>query len=215
MRKSIIAAYAALSLVSVPAQAQTAAAGAASSSSSSASSAASSTSGAAATGGNASAGVVNNINNPRQWVTASAIGVAPAPTATCQKTHGFGVHVLVAGISFGGSKGDKECQFVQMLQQTVLIGPPGTAMACQLARNHWVDWRDAANELGIDCHDLLPRPVEVVAPSPPPPVAAPPPPPVVIQAPPQIIRETRIIYRTAPRHTTRKPKPKPKPKCSC
>lgn len=200
---NMIAAVAALSLSSTSAFAQTqVAAGAASSSSSSSAAAAS------GTGGNAT------ITNQRQLIPGTAIGIAPPPTATCQRTKGFGISVPFFGVSFGGSKGDKECQFVQMLDRTVLTGPFGQAMACRMGYNHWLDWAKTIDELGIDCRDLLPQAPVPVA------MTLPPPPPVVVAPPPQIIRETRVVERVVvryvPRHVVRRHVVRrAKPACGC
>lgn len=187
-----IAMLVAISFTVMPAHAQSAA-GAASSSSSSSSA--------------ASAASVTN-KGQLQYTPGTAFGVAPAPTATCQRTKGFGFSLPFVGVSTSSSKPDKECMFVQMLDRTVLMGSTGPAMACQLAYNHWHDWAVANDALGINCRDLLPTPV-VVAPPPPPMVMAAPP------APPQVIERqvvvTRVVYRTRPVHR----RVKRKPSCGC
>lgn len=188
----IIAALAATSLICTPAHAQQAAAGAASSSSSSASSAAAS-----------NASITNK--GQLQLIPGTAIGIAASPTATCQRTRGFGISIPFFGISTSSSKPDRECMFVQMLDRTILMGPYGSAMACQLAYNHWqgpkwkdMDWQAASDTLGIDCRMLLPN----LAPPPPPPpmvMAAPPPPPEVItRVETKVV--TRVVYRDRPVH---------------
>ena len=172
-----MAALAALSLTATPAIAQSAA-GAASSSSSSAAS--------------ASAASVTN-KGQLQLIPGTAIGVAAAPTASCMRTKGFGISIPFFGISTSAGKPDKECQFVQMLDRTMLIGSMGPPMACQMAYNHWNDWRAASDTLGVDCRNLMPQ----AAPPPPPPmiVAAPPPPPAVVTR-----VETHVVYVTRPLH---------------
>jgi len=120
--------------------------------------------GAGANNGNGSNNTTINDNSPKIPV-ATALGLAPPPTAPCMGSFGVGGQTAPIGLSFGSTKVDNECVLehqVFMLQEMGL-----NEAACYRARaGKEGEAIDAAmTKAGIDCKSFAktaPAPADVV-----------------------------------------------------